>query len=254
VKLTDEYLRTLEATVSSDLRITLYENSLSGIQPIVLKGFLLRSRGTIALYHCKRNIPLLSDVLHGNSSIEELHLGGGPPDPIMYQNDSPDIEDNDMSKLVQALATNQNLKIMRAHLSYVSDENWILLCQLVGRHSTLKTLTLTSKHPYDPHGAPRAVISRKSKTRRAKAVVEMLAANAVLEELFVSPSECDKRILQDVILPYTQDLANIRALAESQSPGRAPVLARALANRSPALVWILLSNNVVELTSGRTAH
>jgi hypothetical protein len=250
--LTDEYLRVLETTVSSDLRITLYESSLSDVEPMYLKGFLLRCRGTIAFYHCKLTIPLLSDVLRGNSSIEELHLGADPPDPGIYQNDSPDINDNDMPELFQALATNQNLKVMRIFLTFVSDENWILLCQIVGRHPALKTLTLTSKHsltgPYDSHGAT-------SKTRRAKAVIEMLVANTALEELFVSESECDERILRDVIHPYTQDLANIRTVAESPSSGRAPVLARALykASRSPALVWMLLSNNVAELTSGRTA-
>jgi hypothetical protein len=250
--LTDEYLHVLEATVSSDLRITLSESSLHDIGPVVLKGFFLRCRGTIAFYHCKFTIPLLSDVLGGNSCIEELHLGADPPDPGTYQNDSPDINDSDMPELFQALATNQNLKLLRVYLTFVSDENWILLCQLVGIHTTLKSLTLTSKHSltdiYESHGAT-------SKTRRAKAVIVMLEVNTTLEELFLSDSECDERILRDVIRPYMRDLANVRALAESQSAGQAPVLARALykASRSPALVWMLLSNNVAELTSGRTA-
>lgn len=260
VILTDEYVRVLEAAVFSDLRITLYESSLSDIGPMVVKGFLLRFRGTIAYYHCKLTIPLLSDVLRGNSSIEELHLGGNPPDPGMYQHDSPDINDNDMPALFQALATNHNLKVMRVYLTYVSDENWILLCQLVGRHPELKSLTLTSKNflsgPHDAHRETSMVISSTSRTQRAKAVIEMLIANTVLEEIFVSDSECDERILRDVIRPYTQDLSNIRALAESQSPGRALVLSRAVykANRSPALVWILISNNVTELTIARSAH
>jgi hypothetical protein len=246
--LTDEYLHVLEAAVSSNLRITLYESSLSDIEPVVLKGFFLRFRGTIAFYHCKLTIPLLSDVLRGNSSIEELHLGADPPNPGMYQNDSPDINDSDMPELLQTLATNQNLKAMRIYLTHVSDENWILLTQIVGRHPTLKTLTLTSKQsvtdPYELHGVA-------SKTRRAKAVIEMLVANTTLEELFVSDSECDERILRDVIRPYTQDLANIRALSEYQSLGRPQVLGRALykVHHSPALVWILFSNNVAELTS-----
>jgi hypothetical protein len=255
VILTDEYLHALEADVSSDLRITLYESSVSDIEPMVLKGFILRSRGTIAFYHCKRTIPLLSDVLNGNSNIEELHLGGGPPDPRIYQRESPDIEDNDMSELVQALAANQNLKVLHVNLGDVSDENLILLCQLVGRHPTLKTLTLTSSFDgsYVSHRETRMVVCSASKTRRARAVVNMLVANTVLDELFVSPSDCDERILGDVIHPYMQDLSNIRALAEFQSPG-APVLARALykANRSPALIWMLLSNNVAELANGRT--
>jgi hypothetical protein len=248
--LTDEYLHVL-AAASSDVRITLYESSLSDIEPMVLEGFLLRCRGTIAFYHCKLTIPLLSDVLRGNSCIEELHLGADPPDPGRYQNDSPDINDNDMPELLQALATNQNLKVMRMYLTYVSDENWILLCQLVGRHPALKTLTLTSKHSLTgPYDAPGAI----SKIRRAKAVIEMLVANTALEVLFVSDSECDKRILRDVIQPYTQNLANLRTFAEFPSLGQAPVLARALykVNHSPALVWMLLSNNVAELTSGRT--
>jgi hypothetical protein len=63
VRLTDEYLHVLEADVSPDLRITLFESSLFEVEPTILKNFLSRDHGTTALHDCSRQIPLLSDVL-----------------------------------------------------------------------------------------------------------------------------------------------------------------------------------------------
>jgi hypothetical protein len=238
VRLTDEYLHVLEAAASPDLRITLFESSLSEVEPRILKNFLSRDHGTTALHGCSRRIPLLSDFLRGDSSIEELHIHG----------DKKTVGDSDMSNLVRALATNQSLKVLRVHFNPIRDENWVVLCQSLARHPKLKTLRLVGVlESSAPSNGFEKII-----TRRTEAVVEMLRVNTVLEDLYLLPKDCDVHILRDVIRPYMHFLANIRALSESQRPGRAPVLARALykANRCPALLWMLLSNNGDELTSG----
>jgi hypothetical protein len=253
VKLTDVYLRMLEAAAFPDLRITLFESSLSEVEPMLLKNFLLRrGHGTTSLHDCSRQIPLLSDILRGESTIEELHING---------DGDVKVNDSDMSNLVQALATNQSLKVIRVYSNPISDENWTLLWQSLARHPTLKVLRLVDTfcpvlrvHHFENLASqlsnPKSRLN-KSLTRRTKTVVEMLRVNTVLEDLYLLPQDCDVHILRNVIHPFWAYRRRVRALSEYQGPGRPQVLGRALykVHRSPALVWMLFSNNVAELST-----
>jgi hypothetical protein len=76
--------------------------------------------------------------------------------------------------------------------------------------------------------------------------------NTVLEDLYLLPEDCDVQILRNVIRPFLVYRRRVRALSNYQGLGRPQVLGRALykVHRSPALVWMLFSNNAAELTSG----
>jgi hypothetical protein len=248
--LTDVYLRVLEAAAFPDLRITLFESSLSEVEPMIIKNFLRRDHGTTALHDCSRQITLLSDVLRGESTIEELHIHGDV---------NVEVNDTDMSNLVQALPTNQSLKVMRVYCNPISDANWTLLWQSFARHPTLKILRLvdTFRPALSRNENLASQLSNpgsrhcKSLTRRTRTVVEMLRVNTVLEDLYILPQDCDVRILRSVIHPFLACQRRVHALSDYQGLGRPQVLGRALyrVHHSPALVWILFSNNVAELTS-----
>jgi hypothetical protein len=84
----------------------------------------------------------------------------------------------------------------------------------------------------------------------------MLQTNTVLQKLYAprygrDPQyhEFDGRILADVIRPYFRRLRHVRAFGNYRGPLYAQVLARALykVNDSPALVWMVIRNNISTL-------
>jgi hypothetical protein len=230
--LTEDDLHLFEVSAGPHHRIVLHEMNLSQVPPAALTTFLQSCRSEIILRKCAGLLPLISDVLPGDCNIVELDL------------QNTDIEDEHMSSFVRALAKNKSLEDLLLESTPISDEIWPILCKSLSRHPTLGYLELRDTGPRDA-----SQDSTERKTRRAycrtDAILKMLQANTVLQKLYLTPGDCDERILSDIIRPYMRRLPDINALNAHRGPMRAQLLGRALhtVNDNPALVWRLLSNN-----------
>jgi hypothetical protein len=242
--LTKGYIRVLTAAIRPHHEILLSVCSLSRIEPMPILAFFRTCRGAIILQHCQqRSIPLISNILRGSSSLVNLSLwdyGYG------YVDVPP------LNSLFEAIATNTSLKVLSLRHKIIIDESWLILCHSITRHSTLETVDVRrTGHHWPETGTP----SDARKTLRTEAVLNVLQANTVLQDLYLTDDEFDERVMSGVIRPYLRYLPRIRAFVGkySNDPGHAKVLGRALhkVNTNPALIFLLLSTNVVELGRGR---
>jgi hypothetical protein len=235
-----DYLRVVEVSTGPNHRIELQRNTnWSQMLTVTLANFLQRCQCAIVLY-CKRfPVPsLIVDALRGDCNIVELHLQQVP----------------DIDGLVRALAENKSIVRLNFSDTRISDSGWVVLCQSLSRHPKLEALSLLHTFPrelQDQH-------SNERLTRRTDVFLKMLQTNTVLEELnaprnwasnnWVSNpnDEFDERILADVIQPYFRRLRHVRAFGNYHGPLYDQVLARALykVDNSPALVWMLIRNNM----------
>jgi hypothetical protein len=119
-----------------------------------------------------------------------------------------------------------------------------LICRSIERHPKLQRLCLVGTGPTGEG----TVLSAKSNGLRTSAIVQMIQVNGVLEEVNVTPAECDEQILSDVIDSSLFGLRkNIREVNENRcNPSREQLLGRALhrVNGDPTLLWMMLSNDL----------
>jgi hypothetical protein len=226
-----DYLRVLEISTGLHHQIELFRrrSSWSQLLSVTLANFLQRCQCAIVLRCHRFPVPsLIIDALRGDCNVVELDLQWVP----------------DIDGLVRALAENKSLVRLTFANMCISDDNWTVLCQSLSSHPKLEYLRLFHTFPREPPDQH----SNKRKIRRTNVFLTMLQANTVLQELdtFTYLPDPQERILAGVIQPYFRRLPHVRAFGKYHGPGYAQVLARALykVNDSPALVWMLIRNNI----------
>jgi hypothetical protein len=234
------YLLELEVSAGPHHRIKLRRyTEWSQQQTVIVTNFLQRCQCAIALTCFNSGPSPMLDALRGDCNIVELYL-----------NQAPDIDG-----LVRALAENKSL--VRLGISYIriSDDNWVVLCQSLTIHPNLEFLHLTGTFPFAPNQR-----SNENKTRRTNVFLEMLRANAVLQELDAERSgtepefdEFDER-LEDVIKPYFRHLQHVRAFGQHRGPVYAQVLARALNKVDDTLAWMLVRSSIPTILEFREGN
>jgi hypothetical protein len=225
--LAEDCLRALEGGTHPDLQVSLERKDLSHIKPTLLHTFLRKCQGAITLCNCTIDFHLLSEVLRGDSKVTQLVLA------------PQTLNDTNMARLIYALKTNTCLTELSLVSNPLGDEDWIRMCQSIAQHPKLQKVCLrTTTHPTP---------SSESKILRTSAVVRMLRDNFVLQNVDLTPSECDERIQRDVISPYLRYARNIRTLNDFGGPiaMRTQLLGRAMrqVNNNPTLLWMVLSND-----------
>jgi hypothetical protein len=192
-----------------------------------LQTFLRKCQGAIALCNCTIDLSLLSEVLRGDSKVTALVLA------------PQTLNDANTTCLVDALKTNRCLTEISLVSNPLGDEDWIRMCRSIAQHPKLQKVCLRTN--------TRSTASSESKVLRTSAVVQMLRDNYVLQQVDLTPSECDELIQRDVILPYLRYARSIRALNDYRGPTamRTQLLARAIrkVNNNPTLLWMVLSNH-----------
>jgi hypothetical protein len=230
-----DYLRVVEISTGPHHRIQLRRRlNWSQLLTATLANFLQRCQCAVFLRCYMYPVPsLIIDALRGDCNIVELYLQLVP----------------DIDGLVRALAENKSLVRLDISDTRISDSSWTVLCQSLSRHPKLESLSLL-------HTFPCELLDQNSderKTSRTKVFLKMLQTNTVLQELNDPGSwvgnpddEFDERILVDVIQPYFRRLRHVRAFGNYHGPLYAQAIARALhnVNDSPALVWMLIRNNM----------
>jgi hypothetical protein len=232
-----EYLLVLEVSTSPHHRIELLrDTNWSQLLTVTVANFLQRCQCAFALYCHRFPVPsLILGAIRGDCNIAELHL----------------TQMLDIDGLVRALADNRSLVRLAFSNIFISDDNWTVLCQSLSRHPKLEYLELFWTFPFSHQHSNDATSERL--TRRTDVFLQMLQTNTVLQELNAPRyepdprnDEFDERILADVIQPYFRHVRHVRAFGNYRGPLHAQVLARALykVNESPALVWMLIRNNM----------
>jgi hypothetical protein len=102
---------------------------------------LQSDRGSVELFDCNIDIPTLARALTGNSGVTSLK----PYHP--YPMGTNDV---DVAILVAALAHNRGLVNLDLQYCYISDDNWIILCESMKAHPTLTNLNLRTTGPRSP--------------------------------------------------------------------------------------------------------
>jgi hypothetical protein len=234
-----EYLILLEVSTGPHHRIEIQrETNWSHLFTLTVANFLQHCQCAIVL-NCQRfPLPsLILDALRGDCNIVELHL------TTMI----------DIDGLVRTLAWNKSLVRLAISAVFISDENWTVLCHSLSRHPKLEYLELFWTFPFRINMEDSNDATSERLTRRTGVFLKMLQTNTVLQELNAPRyepdprnDEFDKRILADVIQPYFCRLRHVRAFGTYRGPLYAQVLARALykVHDSPALVWMLIRNNI----------
>jgi hypothetical protein len=230
--LTEDYLLLLEGARRPLLLNFHWENfSHFADEPTRLQDFFRRCQIEIHLDKCTIAARHLPVVLRGHSKVVKLVLAPRT------------LNDDNTMFLVDLLETNKSLEEVSFGSNSIGDENLIRICRSIERHPKLQRLCLLGTGPTGEGG----VMSAKSKALRASAIVQMIQVNGVLEEVNVTPAECDEQILSDVIRPYLRYAKNIREVNEDRcNPLREQPLGRALrrVNDDPTLLWMILSNDM----------
>jgi hypothetical protein len=192
---------------------------------------LQSDRGPVNLEMCTIDSQILANALTGDSRVT-----GFQPDWA---------DDAERAILSRALG----LGDLNLYGHSISDENWTIMCQSLQAHPTLTCLKLRDTMPRSP-ADDLIVFSDELKTRRTRALSEMMQHNTVLQTIDLHVSERDEHIYMQEIRPYLlTNLYRPRVLAIKKTierPFREKVLGRAVysVRSNPNLVWMLLSENV----------
>jgi hypothetical protein len=230
-----DYLRVLELSTGPHHRIQFRRSEYwSQLLAVTVASFLQRCQCAIVLNCLTFPVPsLIIDAFRGDCNIVELSLHWMPG----------------IDGLVRALAENKSLMRLDFSGIRISEDEWTVLCQSLSSHPKLEYLRLFRTLPRDLFDR----YSDERLTRRTNVFLKMLQTNTVLQELdaprharYPRNDEFDERILLDVIQPYFRRLRHVRAFGNYHGPLYDQVLARALynVNDSPALVWMLIRNNI----------
>jgi hypothetical protein len=230
-----DYLRALEVSTGPNHRIELHHNTnWSQLITATLANYIQRCHCAIVLRFRTYPVPsLIIDTLRGDCNIVEFHV------QLVHEIDG----------LVRALSENKSLVRLTFVDVRISDSSWAVLCQSLSSHPKLEYLKLVRTFPCEVPGQH----SNERLTHRTDMFLKMLQTNTVLEELNAPRyardprfNEFDERILVDVIQPYFRRLRHVRTFGNYHGPLYAQVLARALykVDNSPALVWMLIRNNM----------
>jgi hypothetical protein len=219
--LAEDCLRALEGGSHPDLQVSLERKDLSHLEPTRLQIFLRKCQGAITLCNCTIDFHLLSEVLRGDSKVTELVLA------------PQTLNDANAACLTNALKTNTCLTELSLVSNPLGDEDWIRMCQSIAQHPKLQKVCLrTTTHP-----------TSENKILRTSAVVRMLRDNFVLQEVDLTPSECDERIQRDVISPYLRYARNIRTLNDFGGTMAMRTQLLTQVNKNPTLLWMVISND-----------
>jgi hypothetical protein len=192
---------------------------------------LQSDRGPVNLEMCTIDSQILANALTGDSRVT-----GFQPDWA---------DDAERAILSRALG----LGDLNLYGHSISDENWTIMCQSLQAHPTLTCLKLRDTMPRSP-ADDLIVFSDELKTRRTRALSEMMQHNTVLQTIDLHVSERDEHIYTQEIRPYLiTNLYRPRVLAIKKTkdrPFREKVLGKAVysVRSNPNLVWMLLSENV----------
>jgi hypothetical protein len=226
------------ATMSRlDVELNLNWCSLSNNAAGAFVECLQSDRGPVNLDCCRIDSQILANALAGDSRVTR------------FLPDFDETDDSGMAILFRALANNRGLGDLDFGGDPISDENWTILCQSLQAHPTLTCLNLRATMPRSPPD-DLIVFSDELKTRRTRALAEMMQTNTVLHTIALSASERDEQIYTEEIRPYlVTNLYRPRVLAVAKTkdrPFREKVLGRAVysVRSNPNLVWMLLSENV----------
>jgi hypothetical protein len=227
------------ATMSRlDVELHMFECSLADDAAGAFVAYLHQSdRGPVSLHYCRIDSQILANALTGDSRVTS------------FKPDFDGTVGSGMAILFRALANNRGLVDLDLGADRISDENWTILCQSLQAHPTLTSLNLRATMPRSPPD-DLIVFSDELKTRRTRALAEMMQTNTVLHTIALSASERDEQIYTEEIRPYlVTNLYRPRVLAVAKTkdrPFREKVLGRAVysVRSNPNLVWMLLSENV----------
>jgi hypothetical protein len=238
----EEHIRVLAAPPQQKLQLALRDCRFSDgdASKNVLLQWLQSGRGPTELYRCVIDSNVIAGALRGNIRLGRL---------LLCQEKASTAGALELSLIFRALAEDRGLTEFDAFWYSIGDENWNLLCQSLQNHPTLTSLGLACTGPKRP--TDKTELSEEQKTRRTRALADMLQTNTILHTVRLFSGEYDERIYTESIEPRLEtNLYRPRVLAVEKEandrPFRQKVLGRALncVKSNPNLVWMFLSGNV----------
>jgi hypothetical protein len=234
--LTEDQCRALATMSRLEVELVMYNCSLANDAAGAFVECLQSDKGPVELSYCEIDSQILASALTGKSSLTRLEL----------------LPTNDTEHGIsfRALANNRGLLDLNLYNHNISDENWTILCESLQAHPTLTSLDLQSTWPRSPTGGRITVTDDDQKTRRTRALAEMVQHNTVLLTIDLSEVGRDEQIYTAEIIPYLEtNRYRPRVVAVKKTiarPFREKVLGRALycVKSNPNLVWMFLSENV----------
>jgi hypothetical protein len=137
---------------------------------------------------------IIASALTGNSRVTRFRPRVSRGARVSRTNDA------DMAILISALANNTGLVEVKLWYRPISDDNWSILCESLKAHPTLTSLDLRNTRPRSPVG----VTLDEQKTRRTRALAEMMQQNTVLHTIHLPERERDEHIYTQEIHPYLE--------------------------------------------------
>jgi hypothetical protein len=239
IVLNEDQIRALATLSGSGLKVILKTCRLtegSGC-PDAFIECLQSDRGPTGLDSCYIDRRILAQAITGNTRVVNLKLCHRPdifPDALFQR----------------AISHNRGLANLDMSRNAISDEQWSVLCESLRVHPTITTLVINETHP---NGRGRInYMTDAHKTRRTRAIANMLQENTILHTIQHNDDEFDSGCYDEFIRPRLEtNLYRPRVLAIKKADDglfRRKVLGRALSLHSVRsktnLIWMFLSHNV----------
>jgi hypothetical protein len=229
----EDHVRALDTAGRSDLQIQYNDCGFTDAGHDALIDSLRNNRGPTKLVRCRISSRRLADALRGNHSLKTLKR--------LRVHRALEMDE----EFFQALKENRGLVILSFCRQFISDDNWSVLCDSLGKHPTLECLDLRRTAGNIQDTAQQAT--------RMRSLLKMLQFNTRLHKILVTPTECNMRIYTKAILPRLKYTPQFRSVSQAHGVFRSKLLGRALysVNGNPTLLWRFLSNNVPAAFAGK---
>jgi hypothetical protein len=206
---------------------------------------LARNRGPtrISLDIIDGRRPELVQAIKGNRSLHKLVVRGAGTQT-----------ESEIAHIVEALAENRGLEVVRFARDTLSDGNWGTLCQSLAKHPALEKLDIAGAIRRDFDEEEHTAWSNEIMLQRARTIADMVKVNTVMHTILVGHWECDKEVMRKEVEPRLDVnlyRPRIKALKTAPTEVRPQLVGRALAASSVAgkigfstRRWMILSGNV----------
>jgi hypothetical protein len=243
-KYDEDHVRALDTAGRTDLQIKYDTCDFTDAGLDVLLDSLRNNRGPTKIYSHNISSRRLAGALRENRSLEELALYSDlKKEDLILEEDKENNEG--LHDLFQALKENRGLVRLAFGARFISDKNWSVLCDALGKHPTLECLDLW--------GTVGDIQDAAQKTTRMQSLLKMLQVNTMVHTIKLTPTECDMHIYTNAILPRLKKTPQFHSVSQTRGVLRSKLLGRALysVNDNPTLLWMFLSNNIPTAFAGR---
>jgi hypothetical protein len=234
----EDHVRALDTEGRTDLQILYNECGFTDAGHDALLDSIQNNRGPTAMICCKINSRRLAGALRGNRSLKWLSVYNALE--MMEEKEYLETE----TEFFQAIKENRGLEYLSFYQQFVSDDNWSVLCDSLGKHPTLEWLNLALLGN---------IQDTAQKTTRMRSLLKMLQFNTRLDTIQLNPADCDMHIYTNAILPRLKNTPQFRSVSQTRGVLRSKLLGRALysVNDNPTLLWMFLSSNVPAAFAGK---